>query len=244
MFFKRIIKEYQQLKKRLSMRLKNVFSNTHYISIGENCLTDNILDRFNIKSFSTPYSHGRSNIEYAIHLEKERYRNLLTYEYLYYDYVGETKVVRNRHYSQSDETYNKLHVNGFEFTHHDVINNDTHRKSYERKVLRMLDLDDRKKLKFIYHYRNNENMNTQLFVQKSEEFLKLYLERNINSELIFFTQEIVSTKEERAIVKIHDSKNIKGYVLKTLEAWEGNDQDVFWAKKDNDLLIKMIKEIK
>lgn len=80
----RLIREYRQLKQRLS--------DTYYVSIGENCLTDNILDRFNIKSFSTPYSHGRSNIEYAIHLESEKYQNLLNPEFLYYDYVGETKV--------------------------------------------------------------------------------------------------------------------------------------------------------
>jgi hypothetical protein len=232
----RLIREYRQLKQRLS--------DTYYVSIGENCLTDNILDRFNIKSFSTPYSHGRSNIDYAIHLESEKYQNLLNPEFLYYDYVGETKVVRNKHYSKSDKIYSSLHLNGFEFTHHDVINNKNQRESYERKILRMCTLDSRKKLKFIYHYRNNEDKDIELFISKANDFLNFYLERNIKSELIFFTQEIVSKKDERALIKVHDSEKIKGYVLRTLETWAGDDQDVFWARKDDDLLLKMIKEIK
>lgn len=140
---------------------------THYISLGENCLTDNILERFGIKSFATPYSHGRSNIDYAIHLEREKYIDLLKIDFLYYGYAGKTKVVRNLHYSKSDNIFNEMHVKGFEFTHHDVINNETHRESYERKIERMLSIDDKSKIKFYYHYRNCDNQNLEIFISKS-----------------------------------------------------------------------------
>lgn len=232
----RLIREYRNFKLNIS--------NTYYLSIGENCLTANILDRHELKSVSTPYSHGRSNLDYAISLEKENYRNLLKFEYLFYDYVGETKVVRNKYYSESDQIYKELHQNGFEFTHHDVINNDNHRESYKRKILRMKNFCRRKKLKFLYHYRNNDNRNIKLIVRKAEEFLSYYQERNIKCKFIFFTQEIISKKEERTLTKIHDSNNVKGFIFKTLEVWAGDDQDVFWARKDDDLLAKMMKEIK
>ena len=233
---KKLIRRYINLKKQLS--------NTYYLSIGENCLTDNILDRHNIKSFSTPYSHGRSNLDYAIKLEKENYSNLLKAEYLTYNYLGETKVVRNKHYSESDNIYNEIHQNGFEFTHHDVINNELQRKSYERKILRMKSFSKRKKLKFIYHYRNNKNKDLKLITKKAEEFLSFYQKEGVKCEFIFFTQNIISKKEERNLIKIYDSNNIKGYILKTLEIWAGDDQDVFWARKDDDLIKKMINEIK
>lgn len=233
---KRLLYKYLALKKQLS--------NTYYLSIGENCLTDNILSRNNIKSFSTPYSHGRSNLDYAIQLEKENYSNLLNLEYLYYGQVDEAKVARNKHYSNSDNIYYKLHLNGFEFTHHDVISNELQRKSYERKILRMKSFSKRKKLKFVYHYRNNDNKDLRLIIKKSEEFLSYYQQRGIKCQFIFFTQNIISKKEERSLTKVHDSNNVKGYILQTLETWAGDDQDIFWARKDDDLLTRMIKEIR
>lgn len=234
--FQRLIGKYLIFKKR--------FSSTYYLSIGENCLTDNILSRYNIKSFSTPYSHGRSNLDYAIKLEKENYSNLLNEEYLYYGHVKEEKVARNRHYSESDNIYYELHLNGFEFTHHDVISNEAQRKSYERKILRMNSFTKGKKLKFLYHYRNNVNKDLQLIVDKAEEFLGYYQKKGIKCEFIFFTQNLVSKRRERSLLKVHDSNNVRGYVLKTLDTWAGEDQDLFWARNDDDLIAKMIKEIR
>jgi len=102
----------------------------------------------------------------------------------------------------------------------------------------------RKKLKFVYHYRNNDNIDLKLIITKGEEFLSYYQKKGIKCEFIFFTQEIVFKKEERNLTKIHDSNNVKGFILKTLEVWAGDDDDAFWARRDDDLITKMIKEIK
>ena len=48
-----------------------------YLSLGENCLPDGILKRYGLKSFSTPYSSARSNIQYAIENELNNYTELL-----------------------------------------------------------------------------------------------------------------------------------------------------------------------
>lgn len=227
-----------------SAGFRNQFSDTYYLSIGENCLTDNILDRFKIKSFSTPYSHGRSNLDYAISLEKQQYLNLLNPDYLYYDYIGETKVVRNKYYSTADQIFNELHKNGFEFTHHDVLNNESQCKSYQRKIQRMLSFDKSKKLNFLYHYRSNDDLDISKISIKAEEFLSLYQNKGISCNLIFFSQEIISEASQRSITKIYDAKNVKGYLLKTLELWAGDNEDVLWARKDDDLLAIMIEEMK
>ena len=46
---------------------------SEYISIGENCLADDILKRFNMKSFSSPYASSRSNIEYILAFENSEF---------------------------------------------------------------------------------------------------------------------------------------------------------------------------
>ena len=239
---KKIKQKFHKLLQK-TVGLKNQFSKTHYLSIGENCLTDNILARHNLKSFSTPYSHGRSNLDYAIALEKENYANLLNPDYLHYEYLGETKVLRNKLYAESDDIYNQLHKNGFEFTHHEVLNNDLQRKSYERKIARMLSFDKSHHLKFYYHYRNNENQDINLIISKAEVFLSFYQKRDIKCEFIFFTQELVTDKTNRSISKIHDLNNVKGFLLKTLDYWVGDDEDILWAKNDDDLLSILLKDI-
>ena len=233
---KKIIRKHEDFKKRIS--------NVYYLSIGENCLTDNILDRHKIKSFSTPYSHGRSNLDYAIALEEDNYKNLLNPDSLKYEYAEEMEVVRNKRYLSSDDIYNKLHQNGFEFTHHDVIKDNSQKESYERKILRMQSLDNQKKIKFLYHYRNNENKDFKLIIKKAGIFLSYYKRRNIKCEFVFFTQDIVLKKEDRSLIKITEGNDIKGFVFKTMEVWEGDDPEVLWARKDEDLIRKMIKKIK
>jgi len=218
---------------------------TYYLSIGENCLTDYILIKHRLKSSSTPYSHGRSNLDYAIMLEEDNYEKLLSSDLLYYDTINDTIVVRNRYYSKSDHIYNNLQENGFEFTHHDVINNNLHKNSYRRKISRMLTLktNPANKVRFLYHHRINENSDLNKIVQKANKFLSYYHKHQIDAKFFIFTQSIVEKQEERALLKFHNGENVKCYVLKTMKAWEG-DNYVAWVKKDNDLIKKMINEIR
>ena len=52
------------------------------VSFGENCLTDDILKRHNLKSYSTPYSSSRSNIEYILQIEEDCFSDFLNPEYI------------------------------------------------------------------------------------------------------------------------------------------------------------------
>ncbi len=115
-------------------RIKLILAKNVCVSLGENCLTENILQRHGKKLFSSPYSHVRSNIEYAIQLEADHYINMLDRSSLYYDKVGDLKVIRKKLPAVTENIYNKLHQKGFEFTHHDVLANNSHRKSFARKI--------------------------------------------------------------------------------------------------------------
>lgn len=46
-----------------------------YLSFGENCLTDRLLERHGLKSFATPFSWGLSNVEYILQIEKDKYKD-------------------------------------------------------------------------------------------------------------------------------------------------------------------------
>ncbi len=77
---------------------------TVFLSFGENCLADNVLSRHDLKSFTTPYSHGRSCIEHILQLEYDRYKHLLCLEHLSYRDVWGTKAVVNDYY-KSEKVY-------------------------------------------------------------------------------------------------------------------------------------------
>lgn len=222
-------------------KLKLYFTKTCYLSLGENCLTDNILKRYGIKSFSTIYSNGRSNIEYAIHLEKESYQHLLNQKYLYFDYVNVKKVVRNNHYSKSLNIYHHLHQNGFEFTHHDVITDENAQESAKRKIIRLKKYRGKKNFKFFYHYRYNRHADLDMLIEKAKKFNALYNVNNKKSEIIVFTQKLVKKSEERKLEKYHIDKTIKVFILHTLDIWQGDDNNILWAKNDEDLLAEMLR---
>ena len=228
----------------LKRNLKLYFSKNCYVSIGENCLTDNILSRHNIKSFSTIYSNGRSNLDYVIGLEKNDYKDLLNPKYLHFDYVDKLKVVRNTFYSSADNIYHKLHLNGFEFTHHNIIENKNAKESVERKIRRFQKLKNKKNFTFFYHYRLNENISIDEIKSKGENFISIYKKNNKKAQLIIFTQKIIKKYDARKVEKITNKDSINIYIFHTMNAWQGNDKDIFWARIDDDLIKEMLDDIK
>ena len=223
-------------------------SNFHYLSLGEGCLTDNILKRHGIKSFSTPYSHGRSNIDYAIELERSRYSTLLDKETLYYateDYLPKG-AVRSKSICDCDNIFNVNHSKGFEFTHHDVINNEEHRQSYIRKIARMSEMRNEEKeggVCFFYNYRNNPNMNFDDMLRKVQIFLQFYNSHR-RSIAAVFSQKIIGDDGARTVVKKIISDDLYFFEFHTLQLWAGTNQNIFWARTDDDLIKVMIDDMK
>src|SRR5690606_35399390 len=108
-----------------------------WLSLGENCLPDGVLKRHDLKAFSTPYSHGRTNVDYAIALEKSGYSGLIDASNLIVGNAWGQKVVRSRVYNRSDDIFEPSVSKGFEFTHHDILKNKTALESYIRKINRI-----------------------------------------------------------------------------------------------------------
>lgn len=92
-----------------------------WLFLVEKCLPDGVLKRHSRKSFSTLYSSGRSNIDYALQLEIEAFHGLLQKDNLCFDDVWGTKVVRSTRINRSDDIFEPDCSKGFEFTHHNPI---------------------------------------------------------------------------------------------------------------------------
>lgn len=217
--------------------------NVIFFSLGENCLTDNILSRYELKSFSSPYSSGRSNIEYILYFEKEEFKNFLNLDYLKYDYFNDKKVVRNTLIKSTVNNYEASVMNGFEFTHHDIISDSNLKRTMRRRCNRLINLKN-KKIYMLYHHRLCENTNEELLFNHFQELKEIYKQRNNDVFIYFFTQKIVLNDNERRIEKFKLGNDIYKYVLYTLNKWEGENQDIFWARCDDDLIKVMINDIK
>lgn len=221
------------------------FRKTHqnkiYLSFGENCLTDNILERHGIKSFSTPYSSARSNIEYILQIERDHFRCFLNPADLYYDYIGNKRVVRLKKYTNIQNTYKSAHMKGFEFTDHDVLGNKEIKEKFEHRTSRMLNLKNRN-LCIFYHSRLSQKTDTELLIKHLCELKEMYEKRCKNVNVIAFSQVIVDNPQQRKI-EVDKKSGIYMYRFYVLKEWSGDDQDVFWAKCDDDLIAEMIRDV-
>lgn len=226
----------------LYRKLKHMRDKCIILSMGENCLTDDILSRNDLKSFSSPFSSGRSNVEYVLAFEKEHYLDFLNPNYIKYEILQERQVARNKKYLTTQNKYYELCRNGMEFTHHDVIGDPKKRKQIARRCKRIQNIAN-KKVVLVYHNRYCEETNLGLLVSHFEEIKQIYEARNNQVQIIIFTQKIVSTKEERR-AESTEINGIKVFIFHTLNVWEGGNQEIFWARCDDDLLKVMIDEIR
>lgn len=213
-----------------------------FVSFGENCLTDNLLERHGLKTFATPYSHGRFNIEYINAIEHDGYANLLKRDCLkYFDYHGK-RVVRNIYYMKQNNIYDDSVMNGFEFTHHDVLNNVECRETFLRRIKRLQEIKD-KNLYIFYHHRFCERTDEKKLLGELNILHKRYSLYNKNVFVIMFTQKIVTDETERKVV--YELRNgINVFLFYTLKVWEGTNGDIFWARIDDDLISKMMHFIR
>ncbi len=231
---------YKNVKNAIS-ELKKIYQSKIYLSFGENCLTDNILERYHLKSFSTPYSHGRSNIEYILQIERDRFRKFLNTDYLKYDYVDGKRVVRLTTYDHINNNYNAAHMNGFEFTHHDVLSQSQTRKKMYKRSMRMLHLKNRE-INIFYHNRMNPDTNEEMLISHLNELKQIYEKRCKSVNVYMFTQVLVNLSEQRH-VEHSIQHGIHVFKFHVFNEWAGDNQDIFWARCDDDLIETMIDKL-
>ncbi len=242
---KHIIISLKANKKRFAIKFKHYLNRqkkVQYLSFGENCLTDDILKRYHLKTFSSPYSSARSNIEYILQIEKDHFNHFVDTDFIKYENINGRNTPRLTAYNKIENTYHKTCMNGFEFTHHDIIGDINAKKAMIRRCKRMLHLK-RKKVCIFYHHRYCEETDKKMLIKHLRELRDLYIDRGCDTHIFMFTQKLVSSEEERKIeCEIVDE--IRLYTLFTLNIWGGNNEEFLWARCDEDLLRIMIQDIK
>ena len=235
---RRIKKGIRTIKRIIKRNAKTVI-----LSLGENCLSDNILDRNDLKSFSSPYSSGRSNIEYILSFEDEGFADFLNPNYLKKEKLPDgNTVVRNKKYVTTVNSYNGSVANGFEFTHHDVLSDVVSKETIKRRCNRMLGLKG-KKIIFLYHHRMCDETDHSLLISHLNQIANIYESRGNDVSIYLFTQSIITDLNERR-VEYNLDHGIHNFVFYTLNEWAGDNEDIFWARCDDDLIKTMIDHIR
>ncbi len=237
------IKRFRTILFKTKRKVKLALSKKLYVSFGENCLTDNILERHGLKLLTTPFSHARSNVEYILNLEADDYKDFLNLDHIAYEKLNKSNVPRLKKYNVVHNEYNRLHLNGFEFTHHDVIKDEKARSKIENRVHTLRSFIGRKKFMIFYHHRLSPNTNMDALLQDLTTLKEGYSTSRIRSEAICFTQRIIQSKEDR---KLSYSKRdgVHFFLFDTLSIWEGDDDNLLWARCDEDLITEMVDIVK
>lgn len=134
-------------------------------------------------------------------------------------------------------------MKGFEFTHHDVIESQKDRESYDRRSKRLLDGREKENFVFLYFHRYNPKSNIELLRKKLNDLISFYKGNQNSVFIIFFYQQLIKDTSKRRIEikKIND--NFFEYVYHTQFNWAGNNPEIFWGLNDNDLISEMIKDV-
>ena len=162
------------------------------ISLGENCLMDAVLSKYGIKQESYTFGSVRTNIEYDLEIIKDNFENLLKSDLLVKKTVyGTQKVVKNKKYSKvQNDIYNSSVIDSFEFTHHDVLDNNKDIESYNRKIERTKIALKSNDIIFWYHYRYSTNNNLEILIKQFEDLIKYLSKKNDKKkyQICIFTQ--------------------------------------------------------
>ena len=162
------------------------------ISLGENCLMDALLSKYGIKQESYAFGSVRTNIEYNLEIIKDNFEDFLKSDLLVKKTVnGTQKVYKNKKYSKvQNDIYCSSVIDSFEFTHHNVLDNNKDIDSYNRKIERTKIALESNDIIFWYHYRYSTNNNLEILIKQFDYFIK-YLSKKNNKkkyQICIFTQ--------------------------------------------------------
>lgn len=218
-------------------------TNRIYLSFGENCLTDNILSRYGLKSFTTPFSHCRSNIEYILDLERNNYENFVSGEFLKYGDLNGKPVPRLKTDLILKNRYHHLHENGIEFPSQDVIKNQKYWQKVVERAIKLKAFLGKRKYILLYHHRVCEGNNLELLLMHLSELKEHYSTKEYECQVVLFKQ-IIIPKESKKNLIYQNIKDIHIFDFHSHFTWTGRDQRKYWAFIDDSLISKMLDKVK
>lgn len=216
---------------------------TLWLSLGENCLSDDVLKRHGLRSFATPYSAGRSNIDHALALEALDYAPLQDPSLLVRGSAFGTPVVRIPSVRHQHAMYDPGSLHGFELTQHDPLQSADDRASIARKVQRLLQARGQHDVVFLYHHRRNPGSDLPLLRRRLEAFAVRYEGPAARCHVVLFHQEIEADGRERRVDFAITDRHVLEFTHHTAAPWGGLDADQFYARHDDDLIARMLQQV-
>ena len=207
-----------------------------WLSLGENGLADAMLERHGRKSFNTPYSFCRCNIDHALQLEREGYEQLLDPGKLTVAEAGGRRIVRSTSVTACAPVFSADHSRGFEFTHHDPIASEQDRQSLRRRIDRLNAVRGRQDIVFLYHHQQHARSCPDLVREKLALFAGLYRSVRARCHVVMFHQAIAPTPKERRLHMAGATEGVFDFAVHSLKPWNDREPSGFGAREDDDLL--------
>lgn len=204
--------------------------NITWVSLGENCLTQEIINDLGVNCVVSPYSWALSTIDHILNLQEK--------ELIVEDYFQALEPIYNEKYSvhkTSKNSNNSFFIEtnkNLVFRHHDFISNSQDYEKIQRRMDRYKSLNN-EDVVFLYYYRVSEIPNYQYVRSRLEFFISKYYPKA--KALMFYP----TNSDERSITLVQDKNNVFEFEVKTLIPYEG-DFDLWKAKPDRDLHKEML----
>ncbi len=213
-----------------------------WLSLGENCLADWVLQRHRLKSFATPFSHGRSNIDYILALEANAYRGVLDKAHLFKTVLADgMRVVKSNTYTFCDDIFAPGVSSMLEFTHHDVLDNPDHAFALQKRIQRLGDIKGKQDVCFFYHYRYSPKMDVPRIVEKLNKFAELYTSEQAVCLIALLFQKKIEGAERRELRILEPNGAVLPFEFRTQHIWGGN---LVFPEQDDDLFVPMLSHLK
>lgn len=209
-----------------------------YVSLGENCLIDEILKDFHLRKATFPFGSGRFNIEYIRQICEEDFEHFMDTRFLRVAEVEGKQVVKNDYYSFTHDIYESSVCDGVEFTHHNVFD-DKIRESVQRKVDRFKELiDNPKDAIFMYYHRHSEKSKSDVVIDELKKWMEWVQTRSgLKPRMIFLHQEIVQDFQDSNWKFFRHEWGFE-VIMYTTHTWNGPER---WAAAfDRDLFQEML----
>lgn len=220
-------------------------SKRKWISFGENCLTQTLINHIGLDTEYTPFTFTRTNTDYILDFERNGYDRLKDNDNFTSrpEYYWQTSLIEE---IDTGETFIGV-SRVFAFGHHyDILSNKDDREKIDRRIDRMSKLKN-EKIAILYHHMvdadiisypsleptgNGRRPGREHILEKLNEIRNYYP----NSDVLFFYR---MHSDVKSISLVSSENGIYEFAINTPNKWCDDD---WHGRKDYDLLLTMIKE--
>jgi len=218
-----------------------------WLSLGETCLAQHIINDNSLNTKYTPYSWTGTTLDRILSAEKDNYQKISDPQYFVYDFDYYPGLPQNQeYYAATNVAYNTdskifcKRFNGFYFFHdRDIAYNKDTMDNFKKRLSRMQSLSEQRII-FVYYYQalpNDTDRSPESVREMLREFAKPYVSNGNDVRLLLIHQNVDDSKKEYELVYEDD---MLFEFLFTCSRWDPWNWD---AKTEKDLFSEMVNTV-